>query len=156
VPAGIAYEICRDILGPGSTPDVQPGGSITAAELQDLVRAAVTAADVTGRQADSLCSEVMYILGAGNVEGDWHVLPDLITMLTARWCTLRASGSNSWLSTGVGQSLRGAAKAALASAYRASVVSLMQNSCTMPDQPLHGAHIDLRAASLAVEQLCDV
>src|SRR5690349_17833941 len=83
--AGLAYEICRGILGSKCPLDLQPGGSITAAELLALHTAATAAAITTGQQADALFARSLSAVAVAKGKGDWHVLPDLLTMLSSDW-----------------------------------------------------------------------
>lgn len=120
---------------------MQPGGSITAAQLGYVLQAATSAAVANGQQADVIVADCLLTLAELNAEGNWHVLPDLLTMLTSEWLAPRQDSSDSnkgWLS-GLGAAAgRLAVKTVVnrASALaREVVVDLMLYTSTTPDKP---------------------
>jgi hypothetical protein len=155
----MAYAICRDILGPDRTPDVQPGDTITLLQLRDIIEAATAAALASGRQADVLFAKAMLQLASDDA-GVRHVLPDLISMLASRWdaTDLGSDTSSNWMSAAVSQSLKGAVKAATGAApayVKPLAVQRMIQSCTMPDKPLDSTEADLRLEADRLEVMCE-
>jgi hypothetical protein len=163
----MAYEICRDILGHSRAPALHPGGSITVAELSSILAAASAAAAASGQQAVPLLAGPLSVLAVANAKGDWHVLPDIITMLTADWfapqlSSLTGSGSSKgWLpalGNALSSSLLGAVTDTLrdvtSAAVKSDAVDLMLYSCIKPDQPLKAPEVGQFAGSPTLDFLC--
>jgi hypothetical protein len=156
----MAYEVGRDILGPNHTPPVQPGGSITAAELGALLDAATSAAVAGNQQANAMFARALFILASKKAKGDWHVLPDLFTMLTKQWLVLDGGNSSEgWLPAlrnALSSSLKGAVRNLSSDLYRSDVVDLMLYSCLKPDQPLDIKEVGLKAEPGILAALCSM
>jgi hypothetical protein len=142
----MAYEICRDILGPQRVPGAQPGDSITAADLERLSQEAQDAAVVSGQQAQALFVGALLAVEEAEENGGWHVLPDVISMLASPSSWLRGDLSNSsqgWLSAAVTGAMK-AVNSTAAAAINSTAVDLMLLSCTMPDKPLDVAKVGIK------------
>jgi hypothetical protein len=138
----MAYMICCDLLDLPAA--LQPGDNISNQELQMVQVQAAGHARLKGQQGAAKVADALLILFSTELEGEWHTMPDLITLLTTQWFLPRFSsdGSNSskpgWL-----QSLgKMAGDSAMRTAYRWSSAGLrhaalhyMLESCTKPDTP---------------------
>lgn len=113
---------------------------------------ALDCAKLKGQQGAALMAAALIVPVSSEVEGDWHIMPDLITLLTAQWFLPRVSsdstdGSSSSSKAGWLESLgkmagdaakrtaRRTANSTLGAALSMAAVHFMLESCTKPDTP---------------------
>jgi hypothetical protein len=160
VSAGMAYEMCRDILGPSCIPDVQPGGSITVADLRIILRKASDAATASGQQALPLLAQPLTVMARSKLIGDWHVLPDLITMLASEWFVEDSGSSDSSqglqaaVRNALGSALSGAGMNQATAAFRTEATNMMLLSCLRPNQPLDIREVGAIADPESLKSMC--
>jgi hypothetical protein len=125
-----------------------------------LVDQATVAAVSSGQHADALFAWVLLSLASDEAKGDWHAMPDLITMLTTDWVVAEAGssdGSKGWLpvlGSALGSSLKGALSGQVSAALKPAAIDMMLYSCLKPDQPLDINEVGLRADPTLVTAMC--